>query len=57
MFKIIRNNQKLIRPYIKNQLASLSYTAKNEPLLDYKQGSEERVKLNEKLIQYLSLNF
>lgn len=57
MFKLLKYNQKITLPIIRNQLACFSYIAKNEPLLDYKQGSEERVKLNEKLLQILSLNF
>ena len=57
MFKLLKYNQKLVTPIVRNQLACFSYTAKNEPLLDYKQGSEERIKLNEKLLQFLSLNF
>lgn len=58
MFKLLRNNSKLITPLSsRTQANTFSYTASNEPLLDYKQGSEERVKLKSKLMEYLSLNF
>lgn len=59
MFNLLRINQNIIKPLIggRHLTNSLSYTAHNEPILDYKSGSTERIKLNEKLMEYLSLNF
>lgn len=58
MFKLLRSNKNLIRPFsINKQVSNFSYKAYNEAIQDYKQGSKERIALNEKLLQYLSLNF
>ncbi len=57
MLKLLRINNSNLTYFNRQQLASLSYKAKNEPILEYKQGSAERVKLSTKLMEYLSLNF
>lgn len=58
MFKLLKYNQ-LIRPVSASLPAAraFSYKAKNEVTLEYKQGSDERTKLKEKLLSFLSLNF
>ena len=68
MFKLFRCNQQNIILLLLSKttlnrsvnLASfnnLSYTAHNEPILDYKQGSPERLRLTKKLTEFLSINF